>query len=162
VVTAPGRAEVRKEVTLAGGASETLAITLEPAGAPAAATTAPTEPDAAPVTLGPVRIAGIAVAGLGVVSLVVYAVTASQAKSSFDTLNAECNGQRCTDPSTASEVDKGEAMQTASRAMLGIGIITAVAGSLMIGLGGLAGDAEQTAGITVGPERALLRYGVRF
>jgi hypothetical protein len=162
VATAPGKAEVRKEVTLAGGSSETLALSLDQPMAATAPAPAPTEPEAGAGPLGPVRIAGIAAAGLGVVSLVVFAVSAAQAKSSFDSLNSQCGGQRCTDPTTADEVDQGETMQTLSHVTLGIGLVAAVAGGLMIGLGGLGGETEQTAGLAVGPGRALLRYGLRF
>ena len=161
VATAPGRAEVRREVTLAGGSSETLALSLDQPTA-AAPPSPPTEPAAGAGPLGPVRVAGIAAAGLGVVSMVVFAVSAAEAKSSFDSLNSACRGQRCTDPATADEVDKGETMQTLSHVTLGIGLVAAVAGGLMIGLGGLGGETEQTAGLAVGPERALLRYGLRF
>jgi hypothetical protein len=162
VASTPAKGTVRKELTVAAGGTETVALSFEGAALQASPpSSAP--PQGAPSGPGePVRIAGYVTAGLGVASLVVFAVSAARAKSSFDTLNQECGGRRCTDLSYADEVDMGETMQTLSHVTIAIGLAGVVAGGLMIAFGGADGDAEQTAAIGLGPGGAVVRYGVRF
>ena len=108
------------------------------------------------------RIAGFVVAGVGVAGLVAFAITASMAKSDYDTLDEECGGVRCTDPTFADTVDSGETMETVSHVTLAVGLAGVVAGGLMILLGGADEPAETTAGVAPLPGGGLLTVGGRF
>lgn len=172
-VSAGGTA-LKRTVQLAGGATETVTLSLEggtqPAAGAAAKPAAGTEPqtaaEAEPETDGatqePVRIAGYVVGGVGLATLVVFAVSAAQAKSSYDTLDEECGGQRCTELTYADEVDRGETMETLSHVTLAVGLAATVAGGLMVIFGGADEAPEQQAGLRFGPSRALVTYGARF
>jgi hypothetical protein len=170
VARAPGMAESQKQVTVVGGETSATTVTLQ-------ATTGDPPPDGgavvpppsgeegdqpAPTSGGGVRIAGFVVAGVGVAGLVAFAITASMAKSDYDTLDEECGGVRCTDPTFADTVDSGETMETVSHVTLAVGLAGVVAGGLMILLGGADEPAETTAGVAPLPGGGLLTVGGRF
>ncbi|MBW2524050.1 MAG: hypothetical protein JRI23_07740 [Deltaproteobacteria bacterium] len=168
VARAPGMVAAEQQVTVIGGETKTATLTLvaatgdEPPTDGEPAPGQPDQPEPDEPSGGAVRIAGFVVAGVGVASMVVFAITAAQAKSDFDTLNEECGGVRCTDPSYADTVDSGETMELVSHVTLGIGLAGIVAGSLMIIFGGPDEPAESTAGFAPLPGGGLLTWGGRF
>lgn len=171
VARAPGMAESKQQVTVVGGETSATTVTLQAAAGappPGEGAVAPPPPaqeggdQPAPSSGGGVRIAGFVVAGVGVAGLVAFAITASMAKSDYDTLDEECGGVRCTDPSYADTVDSGETMETVSHVTLAVGLAGVVAGGLMILLGGADEPAETTAAIAPLPGGGLLTLGGRF
>jgi len=167
--TSAGGTALRRTVELAGGATQTVTLSLEGGAKPAttgsAKPTSKTEVETEAEAEGsaePVRIAGYVVGGVGLASLVVFAVSAAQANSSYQTLDEECGGRRCTDLAYADEVDSGQTMQTLSHVTLAVGLAATVAGGLMVILGGADDAPEQQATLRVGPTGALLGYSSRF
>ncbi len=142
---APGREIVIKELEIQGGQTKSIALNFGPPLAP--------KPDGS--SGGGVRIAGYVVAGLGVASMIVFGVTAGIASSDFSTLEEECGGQRCIDPSYADVVDRGKAAETASNVALAVGLAGLVSGGLMIIFGGPSQPEQTTADLVVTPQGGL-------
>jgi len=144
IVVVPSQgAPVRQEARVDGGQART--VTVSPAAAATATGPSANNPVDAASSQGPaeskgsggeVRIAGGVVTGLGVVGLVLFAVGASKAKSEFSTLESDCGGARCTDPTYADVVDRGKSWQLIGNVSLGVGLAAVVAGTIMLIAGG--------------------------
>lgn len=97
-----------------------------------APTTQPPVTDTLTMRGGGVRTAGYVVAGVGVAGVAAFAVLGTMAGSRFDTLQRECMTRVC----TASEIDDGERLQTLANVSLGVGVVSAITGAIMIIAGG--------------------------
>jgi hypothetical protein len=144
VVLAPGKADTKREFDVEAGQTKTVALSLgeedveDPLDDPdAEADTGPDGPG-----LGAVRIAGMAIAGLGVVGVVVFAVTASSAKSEFDELVDLCMDTNCPD-SEAERVADGRKLTTMANVSLAVGSVALLVGTAMIIFGG-PGDEDES------------------
>lgn len=167
IVTNPGRHQLSAQATdmkdlsrsvdVAAGQSKTVMLSLSP--------NTPTEsPASAPRAssgLGGVRAAGLITAGVGVAALGVFAITGSMAKSKYDTVEAACGGQRCTEDKYASDVDRGKTLQTVANVSLILGGL-AVAGGGSLFIFGPRGDGDSAAAAYVLPGGGYATYRARF
>ncbi len=145
---APGYQSFRRDAQVTAGGVTEVIVRLERAPevpvtpvTPAVTTTPPpaeTPPTQPPVTLTPttrgggVRTAGYAVAGVGVAGIAAFAVLGTMAGSRFDTLQRECMTRVC----TTAEIDDGERLQIFANVSLGVGVVSAITGAIMIIAGG--------------------------
>lgn len=151
VVTAPNRKRARHEVDLKGGQTRTLTVAPGallsgegPTGPKPPGGTPP--PDGSEATGGGVRIAGFVVGGLGLAALGVMIGTNVAADAELDTLERECGTERCTDPSYADTVDRGQTLETVANVSLVAGAVLLAGGIGMIIFGGpTTPDADETA-----------------
>jgi hypothetical protein len=109
---------------------------------------------------GSLRTVGFVAAGIGVAGLAVFGIAGSMAKSEFDSLEEECNGERCTDPKYADTVDRGKNLQTIANIGLVVGAVGLVAGGTMILLGGP--KKRESAGLIIQPGGFAVGYRQRF
>lgn len=155
--SAPSMEPFRKELTIAAGGSETLAVVMRPA-----APTGKLSPDAKPATVksgGVVRLAGYGVVGLGVAGFVTLAVAGSMADSKYQTVYDACGGVRCVDAKSADEISSGKTLETVANIGLGVGIVGALGGAAMVVFGG---PKEVPVSAGGSPEGAWLMYSGRF
>ena len=148
-VTSPGQAPVRRTVTVAEGAEETVSISVSPAAAPPP----PPPHEVEEGSMVPALVAfGVGAAGLGVGS-----VTGILALSKASELKDQCDGNRC---AAALETDRDavdtlSTLSTIGFVVGGVGVATGVV-LLVVRPGGE--DAETTAWrATVGPGRFDVR-----
>jgi hypothetical protein len=140
-LSAPGRADVERRVTLKGGESTTLAVSLEaerPSAPPPVVTPlpAPVPPPVQPARGGGARIAGFVTLGLGAAGMATFAAAGLMANSRYDSIQAACGGKRCTDPSFASQIEGGKRLDLIADVGLGVGIAGLVGGTLLVAFGG--------------------------
>lgn len=141
---APGYQSFRRDAQVSAGGVTEVVVRLERAPevpvtpvTPAAVVTPPPV-ETPPVTLTPpmrgggVRTAGYVVAGVGVAGVVAFAVLGTMAGSQYDTLQRECMTRVC----TTAEIDDGERLQTFANVSLGVGVVSAITGTIMIIAGG--------------------------
>jgi hypothetical protein len=161
--SAPGMKDEVRELNIAAGATETVAIALSEDGS---ATPSPPAPEPTPVkpTSGtPWRTVGFVSAGVGVAGLAVFAVAGSMAKSKFSQLEDECGGTRCSDPKYADTVDSGKRSQTIANVGLVVGAVGIVAGGALIVLGGSSSEkAARGPTVDVGSQHVTLGYAGVF
>jgi hypothetical protein len=101
---------------------------------------------------------GIGTASLGGVLLVTSLATGLAAHGVYGDLEASCPGDVCP-PDRAGDIDRGNALSTASTALLFIGIAAAAVGVTLILLDGMGGEDDASApsaSIRVGPGALLL------
>ncbi|WP_437282735.1 hypothetical protein WME90_19805 [Sorangium sp. So ce375] len=150
---AAGFAPVEVKVTLAEGASETVALELKPVAPPPPvkprAPIAP--PDQGPSTSGSGgssrTVLGIVALGLGGAGLAAGAVGGVLALGKHSHLSERCPGGRC-DPSLKGDVDSYHAMGTLSTIGFAIGAVGVGAGTLLLLT---APRSPQRAGISITP-----------
>lgn len=130
--SAPGRDAFRKDLKIAAGSSETLAIVL-PASGPAK--TAPKTPDV-PQSSGTIRKAGFAVLGVGALGGVTFAVAGIMANKKYDEVFKACGGVHCTDPKFDDEISTGQTLDTVANIGLVVGVAGILGGAAMVVFGG--------------------------
>ena len=139
---APDRVDVEKRVTLKGGETVTLPLTMEAPGPVVEQVTRPqpvqvqAPPVVQPTGIGGARIAGIVTLGVGAAGMVTFAVAGVMANSRYDSISAACGGKRCTDPSFTSQIDGGRQLDIIADVGLGVGLAGLVGGTLLVALGG--------------------------
>lgn len=136
--TAPGGPPVRAQTAIAAGETKTVVISGKRTPIQPEPSHARLPPELPSAKSSPVRAAGFVVGGLGIAGLLAGAVTGVSALNNLSRLKEECGGVRCVDPQYAAVVDNGQRMQTITNALLPTGAALAVAGGLMIALGGHA------------------------
>lgn len=135
-VDVPDAPRVSRTVEVAGGETETVAISLGKATPdPIAPPKAPT-PATATSSGGEVRIVGIVAAVLGAGGLAAFGATFALAEDRFATLETECGDTRCTDARYEDIIDEGKTFETVSWVTLGVGAAFVLAAIPMIILGG--------------------------
>lgn len=144
--SAPNMAPFRKELTIAAGGSETLAIVMH-----AAEGSEPAPSSSARKSGGGVRLAGFGVLGLGAAGFVMFAVAGAKANDKYKTVYDACGGARCVDPKSADEISAGRTLDTVANIGLVVGIAGAVGGAAMVVFGGpkevpVSGGASTTGG----------------
>ncbi|WP_437971803.1 hypothetical protein WMF04_21995 [Sorangium sp. So ce260] len=159
---AAGFAPVEVKVTLAEGASETVALDLKPVAPPPSVASPPPiapAPDAAPVaSSGSSRtVLGVAALGLGGVGLAAGAVGGVLAIGKHRDLSERCPGDRC-DPSLQGDVDSYHAMGTLSTIGFAIGAVGVGAGAFLLLT---APRSPQRAGISITPVIGLGSAGAK-
>ncbi|MEM6788281.1 MAG: hypothetical protein AAF928_20035 [Myxococcota bacterium] len=141
IASAPGHTRQEKSVQVAGGETQTVAVSLIATGSDVGPEGGGSETAASP-GIGPVRATGIALAALGVGGLVSFAVTGSMAQSRFDEVSDACGGVTCPDDGQNDTIDEGKRFQTIANVSLGVGLGLAAGGALMIIFGGDADDPD--------------------
>ncbi|MBW2455191.1 MAG: hypothetical protein JRI68_11805 [Deltaproteobacteria bacterium] len=159
VAVVPGQIVVRAsgigepvEQRLAIAAGQTQTVTLAPAGAFAPGPAPGPDPPDDSTDFGVMRGIGIGVATLGAAAMVVFAITTVQADDKLATLEEDCGGARCTDPSYADVVDDGQTAETIANVSLVAGAALLAGGAAMIIFGGPSEPDETTALLGVTPE----------
>lgn len=164
-VTARGRRDERREVSLVAGAHAHVALTLEALATPAAVVEAtPVARVTPPRVVLPVvpppsralRNAGVVTLAVGGAALVAGVALRLVAQSQYDTL---VDQQRASAPDLAL-VDEGARNQTLSYAFLGAGAGVAVAGAVMLVAGARA--LARPAALTLSVQPGGLSLGGRF
>jgi hypothetical protein len=130
VASAPGRPEVRRELTLEAGSSSTLELELAP-GAPdpdPAPIAPPTEPapivDAsAPSSSSSLRPWAYVAGGVGIAGLATFGIFGALNNSKFGDLESECGGGHCP-PERSDDIDTGRRYQLIAN----IGLVAGVVG----------------------------------
>ncbi|WP_437820679.1 hypothetical protein [Sorangium sp. So ce1078] len=159
---AAGFAPVEVKVTLAEGASETVALDLKPVAPPPSAAPPPPiapAPDAGPAaSSGSSRtVLGIAALGLGGVGLATGAVGGVLAIGKHRDLAERCPGDLC-DPSLQGDIDSYHAMGTLSTIGFAIGAVGVGAGAFLLLT---APRSPQRAGISITPVIGLGSAGAK-
>jgi hypothetical protein len=166
--TSPAGTVVRREVTVSGGKTASVALTFS-----GAATSPPPEtPEAPPAPpdvpessgIGTVRALGIVTAGVGVVGLVVFGITGSMANDRFATLERECGGVQCSDLKYGDVVDEGQTLDLVANIGLIGGAVLLVTGGAMILFGGPGEPSEPSAAVSAafGPRGGALELRGTF
>ncbi len=138
VAEAPGFAPARQSVRLTPGGRASIELALHRATvsvAPPVTGPGPGEHPPPPRRGGGVRVAGFVVAGVGAASLAVFGVLGGMASSQYNDLTRVCPVRAC-GPAQVAEIDSGVGLTTGANVMLGVGIAAAVAGGIMIAVGG--------------------------
>ncbi len=156
--SAPGMKDEQRELRIAAGATETIAIALSEDGT-AEPPPPPPKPEPEKSSGTPWRTVGFVSAGVGVAGLAVFAVAGSMAKSKFNQLEDECGGTRCSDPKYADTVDSGKRSQTIANVGLVVGAVGIVAGGALIVLGGSSKSEKAARGPTVDVGRRGVTLG---
>ncbi|WP_437594059.1 hypothetical protein [Sorangium sp. So ce1000] len=160
---APGFAPAEVKMTLAEGASETVALELNPVAPPPARPRAPVAPPpdqgaSASGSGGSGRtVLGIVALGLGGAGLAAGAVGGVLAIDKHGDLSDRCLGGRC-DPSLKGDVDSYHAMGTLSTIGFAIGAVGVGAGTLLLLT---APRSPQRAGISITPVIGLGSAGAK-
>lgn len=165
--TTSGSDPIEKKIEVGAGATKTIALAFAGAS-PESDEDSAAVPETEPMDTGgktqpsggTLRTVGFVTAGVGVAGLVVFGVAGSMAKSEFDGLEEECNGERCTDPKYADNVDSGKRLQTIANIGLVVGAVGLIAGGTMILLGGP--KKQEGAGLILEPGGFALGYKKRF
>lgn len=137
VASAAGKADVAKEVNVAGGSTEAVALYFPPdvGGAPAPAPAPPpSEPDGA--GLSSLQLIGLITGAVGVGGLLAAAGTGIAAGSKFSALDSACAGTTCPDASFGEIVDSGKTLEVATYILLGAGGALAITGGALWLFGG--------------------------
>ena len=144
VVDTPGKASVRKTVTVSAGGTATLDIDALEGSAPEVTTAPPPPPPPAPAPAPDHGLRPYAyVAGaVGVVGLITFVVAGSKSNSIYDDLKSSCNGP-CP-PSRADDVASGKRWQTIANVGLVVGVIGAATGVTLFVIGKPKGDVAAT------------------
>jgi hypothetical protein len=161
VAEAPGFLPTRQSVRLTPGGRATIELAMRRAPVTAGVTPPVTTPgEYVPPTRrgGGVRVAGFVVAGLGAASLVTFGVLGGMASSQYDDLSRVCPVRAC-GPAQVAQIDDGVGLTTGANVMLGVGIVAAVAGVVMIAVGGPKAATEPAAMAYVDPASGTV--GVR-
>jgi hypothetical protein len=158
VSASAGSASARREVDVAEGQSEAVALTLAPAtiGSPPEAEPAPSETTSEPSSVGWLRWGGVGLAGMGAA---VGAITGAMSLSSASTASRGCVNDRCP-PATWGDIDSARTTGTISTvafAAAGVGAVLAVTS---FAIGGRRGRATTTGGSTTSRPGAELTAGV--
>jgi hypothetical protein len=166
VFTAPGSESERIRLEVVAGEQRPLHVTLRDpavtAGTPArgSASVEPTmrvEADRPPARLGPYLVLGA-----GGALLIGAAVTGLLAQSAADELEDNCDQNGC-DPSLETTRDRGEALETATNVLLGVGAAAVVAGGVWWLLqSASAPDERASAAFGCGPTGCAVSYRGRF
>lgn len=141
--SAPNTEPFRKELNLAAGGSETLAITLN-----VQTSSQPSKP-VTQKSGGTMRMAGYGVLGLGVVGWTTFAIAGAMANSKYEALYEECGGGHCTTAAQADEISTGRTLDTVANIGLGVGIAGVLGGAAMVIFGGPK-EVPVTAGVLPG------------
>lgn len=156
ILEVPGQDPVVKKITAQKGQRQavTLEVTQPKGNLPPPP---PIEPKKSSGKLSPMIPIGIGAGAVGVAGMIMFGVSGSMSKSTFDKLKTECGGAKsCPDHSHDSEIDKGKSQQTIANVGLAIGAVGLAAGAGLI-IGGVVsgkkhGDDKPTAGLHVEPQ----------
>ncbi len=147
VETPPG-APIERTVTVAAGARESVTIDASPGAANAAPSVGSASTAAS--RRAPLRTAGYVSAAVGVLGLATFTVAGLSARSTYNSLQAECGGP-CP-ASHQSDIDSGRTKQAIANVGLVIGVVGVAAGATLIFLGGSADKPnEPHTALSVGP-----------
>jgi hypothetical protein len=135
-MTAPGRVDVERRLTLRGGETSTLTVALAPL--PIVAEPAPpmAPPPAPGVPLGGARLGGFVMLGVGAAGMATFATAGVLSNQRYSAVYAACGGTHCTDPSYAAQIDGGRHLDLAADVGLGVGLAGLVGGALLVVFGG--------------------------
>jgi hypothetical protein len=166
VAKAEAAVPIERKLEISAGETRTIALAFtsqsagqgEPGPAPVPADPVPRgEPSSSGGTL---RTVGFITAGVGIAGIAAFGIAGSLAKSEFDRLETDCDGERCTDAKYADNVDRGKRMQTVANVGLIVGAVGLLAGGTMIVFGGP--KQKEGAGLVVSPGGFELGYRGRF
>ncbi len=130
VVTTPGHAPVRRTVTLTAGQRTAMTIDAQSGellGGPPPAEPAPV---AEPSGDGSLRLWAYVAGGVGVAGIATFAIAGLMAHSTYDDLNAACNGGPCP-PDKSGEISSGKTQQTIANVGLGVGLAGLATGATL-------------------------------
>jgi hypothetical protein len=146
VLTSPGRPDVRRTITLAEGASESVA--LAPGEAPVVA---PPPAPPAPASHGTsMRTAGWIIGGVGVAGLVVAGVSGLVLMSEKSTVDGGCHGKIDCSPDALDAINANRTWVVVNTVAWIVGA-AGVAGGLVLVLASPSGGASAKVGATVLP-----------
>ncbi len=142
VATAPGKADVVRNVTVAGGETQAVAVYFLPDAGPAPQ---PTQPDEAESSLSTLQLVGVIAGSVGVATMLGGAGTGIAAGSKFSALEAACGDGPCTDAGYSEIIDSGKTLETVTYILLGVGGAATLAGAGLYLFGGDDAPAEPAA-----------------
>ena len=149
VVDTPGHPPIRKQVEVAAGQHQAVAVDVTADGAVAAAPPPPDAEEPAQPTLRPYFYA---TAGLAVVGLTTFIVAGSMANSTHSDLEKACGAGPCP-PGHEDDISSGKTQQTFANVGLAVFIVSAAASVTLFVVGSpkKAAPAAATARVTAGP-----------
>lgn len=159
-LSGPGLEKVRREIELKAGESRTLTLLAKAEVAEKPKGPAPV-PEGPKTSGGELRIFGIVCAALGGAGLATFAATGTMASSKFTTLEEECGGARCTDPSYGELIDEGKTLDLVANITLGVGAAFALASVPLIIWGGPS-EVQATAALAPVPGGGALSVSGQF
>lgn len=164
VASAPGKADVTKEVTIAGGSTEAIALYFIPEARGPAPATVPEPTQEAAVGLSSLQLVGLITGAVGLGGLLAAAGTGIAAGSKFSALESACGGTTCPDASFAEIVDSGKTLEVVTYILLGAGGGLAITGGALWLFGGDSEPQEPaaTAILTPLPGGAFVGAAGRF
>jgi len=170
VATLPDGRSARREVAVAAGATEKVALELgaesapvpakeEPVAKPAAGTASVSTADLQkPSSLRPVAyVAG----GVGVAGLATFAIFGMMNKSKYDDLDSGCTDGHC-GPGRQDDIDAGKRYQTIANIGLAVGIVGIGAGTTLFLLSGSGKKPEKSASVQLRVAPGFAAVGGRF
>jgi hypothetical protein len=152
VVETPGRAPVRRTVTVAAGQKLQMTIdaqSVETAPPPAPAQPLAPEPDQTSRSISPRTWAYVA-GGVGVAGLVTFGIFGAMAKSTYDDLDSACHGGPCP-ASKSDQISSGKTQETIANVGLTIGIVGLATGAALFVFAKPKSASASTAAVVVGP-----------
>jgi hypothetical protein len=149
-MTAPGRVDLERRLTLRGGETSTLTVALASLAPPpiVAEPARPTAPPPAPgARLGGARLGGLVALGVGAAGMATFAAAGVLSNQRYAAVSAACRGTHCTDPTYTAQIDGGRHLDMAADIGLGVGLAGLVSGALLVVLGWPRGH-ERAAPVT--------------
>ena len=153
-VQTPGRAPVKRTVSLAAGQKQTLVIDALSGDAVDGAQTPPPAPAPVPAAassggLTPLRLGSYVAGGVGVAGLLVFTIGGVMARSTYNDLNNVCHGGPCP-PDKDGEISSGKSQQTVANVGLVVGIAGVAAGTTLFVLS-MKGSPSSSTAMVVAP-----------
>jgi len=142
-MTAPGRVDVERRLTLRGGETSTVTVALVSrpgATVPPGVVVEPPRPATPPPSrFSGARVGGFVSLGVGVAGMATFAAAGVLSNQRYSSVYAACGGTHCTDPTYAAQIDGGRHLDVAADVGLGIGLAGLVGGALLVAFGGPRG-----------------------
>ncbi len=129
VASARGKEDVVREVAVAGGKTQAVALYFSPT--PVKAPPAPPPPADDALSMSTLQLVGIAAGALGGGALIAAVGTGIAAGSKFSALKSACGEAPCPDPGYAQIIDSGKTFEVVSYVLLGAGSAVGIAGAAL-------------------------------
>ncbi|MCC6900635.1 MAG: hypothetical protein IT377_16770 [Polyangiaceae bacterium] len=169
VAALPDGRSVRKEVSVAAGATEKVELDIPadasaappPQAAPTAPAPTPSDPGPTPHKGSSLRPIAYVAGGVGVAGFATFAIFGLMNKSKFDDLESRCSEGHC-GPDGQSDIDAGRRYQTIANIGLAVGILGVGTGATLFLLSGDKKQPEKSAALRVHVAPGYAALGGRF
>lgn len=162
VASAPGKQDVVREVDLAGGKTEAVALYFPPDPKPGASQPAPVPVEESEMST--LQLVGLITGAVGVATLLAGAGTGVATASKFAAVETACGDGPCTDARFNDVIDSGKTLEVVTYILLGVGGAAAITGTVLwfVGDESAAEEPAASAFVTPLPGGAYVGVGGRF